>query len=318
MNVAFLMLTSAVFAGADPAPATAAPAAPAVAATGSCCGGTGSSCGDCGDPCCGRQRKKLRDLFHRDHCCCEAPAPAPCCKPACPPPCPPKPVCCKPVCPPPCPPAPCCKPAPVCCKPAPVCQPAPVCCKPAPVCAPAPACEDSCCGKKGLGARLRGLFHKRGCCEDNAGCGGCGAAAPAPAPVPGGDKKPEKMPTTIGSTGTIVVPGNIGIVEGAKNPFDLRRRYEGRANHADDYSTLTGQLFFVHTDGGRWVLRYAPISQEDRFGGSVILTRDARLGPCQEGDLVTVRGEILAEKNDIHLGGAVYRASVLELVEKGE
>ena len=124
------------------------------------------------------------------------------------------------------------------------------------------------------------------------------------------------MPTTIGSSGTIAVPGTI--VEGTRNPFDLRRRYHGRASHADDYSTLTGELFFVHTDGGRWVLRYAPIHQEDRFGGSVILTRDANLGASKEGDLVSVRGEILSEKNDIHLGGAIFRANLIEVVEKGD
>lgn len=185
MNAAFLLLTSAWMAGADPAPAT--PAAPAVVAGQSCCG---TSCCDDG---CGRKlfngalRARLAGLFHKD--CCDP------CAPACPAPCAPV---CKPVCPPACPPAPCCKPAPVCC-------PKPVCCQPAPVCKPAcDPCADSCCGRTKLLDRLRGLFHKD-CCGGCDPC--CGAAPVAPAPA----EQPKKMPATVGSAGTVIHP--------TSNPF---------------------------------------------------------------------------------------------------
>jgi hypothetical protein len=120
------------------------------------------------------------------------------------------------------------------------------------------------------------------------------------------------MPTTIGST-----PAN-RIEETTRNPFELARRYEGKANASHDFSKLTGQLFFVHTDGGRWVLRYAPISTEDKFGGSVVLSRDANLSAFREGDFVSVEGEVLAEKTNLRLGGALYRASKINLVERGQ
>ena len=123
-------------------------------------------------------------------------------------------------------------------------------------------------------------------------------------------------PTTIGSNGTVTTPARIGI-EDAKNPFDLRRRYETRVSNSADYSTVTGQLFFVHTDGGRWVLRYAPISKEDRFGGSVVLARDINMDAFAEGDLVTAKGAILSDKRTFPLGGALYRASSVTLIEKG-
>jgi hypothetical protein len=127
---------------------------------------------------------------------------------------------------------------------------------------------------------------------------------------------PTPKPTSIGQNGTIIGPARIGIEE-TKNPFDLRRRYESRVSNAADYSTVTGELFFVHTDGGRWVLRYAPVSKEDRFGGSVVLARDINMDSFSEGDLVTVAGSILSEKPTFPLGGPLYRASRVALVEKG-
>ena len=59
------------------------------------------------------------------------------------------------------------------------------------------------------------------------------------------------MPTTIGGTPATINPAKIGSEEGTRNPFDLARRYQGKAFASPDYSKLTGQLFFVHTDGGR-------------------------------------------------------------------
>jgi hypothetical protein len=134
-----------------------------------------------------------------------------------------------------------------------------------------------------------------------------------PAPV-----APAPKPTTIGSAGTVIGPARIGIeTEGARNPFDLRRRYQGRVSHASDYSQLTGQLFFVHTDGGRWVVRYAPISNEDRYGGSVVLARDLNMDSFNDGDLVSIEGEVLADKSGAPLGGPLYRAGKATLVERG-
>ena len=162
---------------------------------------------------------------------------------------------------------------------------------------------------------LKGLFHRknRDCCGGCDTC--CGSAAPATAPAP---DQPKKMPTTIGAAPTVISPAKTGLEEGNRNPFDLARRYIGKASASADYSKLTGQLFFVHTDGGRWVLRYAPISQEDRFGGSVILARDVPMDSYRDGDLISVEGEVLSEKTNLPLGGALYRAAKLNLLERGQ
>jgi hypothetical protein len=108
-----------------------------------------------------------------------------------------------------------------------------------------------------------------------------------------------------------------GTEKESKNPFELDRRYETRVDRAADYSWLTGQLFYVHADGGLWVLRYAPLSTDDPKGGGVVLARDLPMDNYREGDLVKVRGEILSEKGSSKLGAPLYRAHTIDLVERG-
>jgi hypothetical protein len=101
-----------------------------------------------------------------------------------------------------------------------------------------------------------------------------------------------------------------------KSPFELSRQYESRVDHAADFSWLTGQLFYVHADGGLWLLRYAPLWKEDPNGGSIVLARDLRMDNYQEGDLVTVHGEILNQKSSVFLGGPLYRVQSMQLVDR--
>jgi len=101
-----------------------------------------------------------------------------------------------------------------------------------------------------------------------------------------------------------------------KNPFELDRRYETRVGRAADYNWVTGQLFYVHADGGLWVLRYAPLWKEDANGGSVVLARDRQMDSYREGDLVKVHGEILNPKGSIFLGGPQYRVESIELIDR--
>jgi len=105
-------------------------------------------------------------------------------------------------------------------------------------------------------------------------------------------------------------------IEESKNPFELHRRYEMRVNRAADYGWLTGQLFYAHTDGGRWVLRYAPIWKEEADGGSVVLARDVPMDSYREGDLVQVRGEVLQQKASPSLGGPLYHLRSIQLVDR--
>ena len=113
-----------------------------------------------------------------------------------------------------------------------------------------------------------------------------------------------------------VTPAGARIETEVKNPFELARRYEQRVSHAADYSRLTGQLSFVHADGGLWILRYASLAEEDRNGGSVILARDRMMNNYREGDLVTIEGQVISQKGSARLGGPLYRVQAISLVDR--
>jgi hypothetical protein len=138
--------------------------------------------------------------------------------------------------------------------------------------------------------------------------------------LPGGDKDKDKDKDNKGevkSQGANLTPASSNTIETeTKNPFELDRRYETRVGRAADYGWVTGQLFYVHADGGLWVLRYAPLWKEDPNGGSVVLDRDQRMDSYREGDLVKVHGEILNTKGSIFLGGPLYRADSIELIDR--
>jgi len=213
------------------------------------------------------------------------------------------------------------------------------------------SCDTGCddCGKKRWGGRLRGMFGKKkggDCCDScdtcntcDTGCanGGCGGAisgapigiqhgAPIGAPIaPKGEpigppkEAPKAMPKGDSGKQAQVSPTTTPYLAApeTKSPFELSRQYETRVNNAADYSSLTGQLFFVHADGGLWVLRYAPVWKEDRFGGSVVLARDLEMITYREGDLVQVRGEVLNQgRSTKYLGGPLYRGASISLVDR--
>jgi hypothetical protein len=118
------------------------------------------------------------------------------------------------------------------------------------------------------------------------------------------------MPTPV------VQPAAAKVETEVKNPFDSDRRHEQRDSSATDYSKLTGKLYHVHVDGGLWVLRYASLDVEDGKGGSVILARDRQMTKYQEGDLVTVEGEVISDKGSSRLGGPLYRVRSITLVDR--
>jgi hypothetical protein len=192
VNAAYLMLTTAWLAGADPVPATPAPvaAAPVVSAPigGGCGGGCNSGCGCAAETsCCERESKwaKIKAKFKKHSSCgceesCAAPVQHTCCS-----------------------------------------APAPTCCNAAPV-----SCGCGCEEGKGkqLWGKLKGKFKKHndcGCgCEsscNSCGCGGSGGvinggiisgptAEPIPAkPAPGAAPMP-KPAGSVMSNGVIVTP----------------------------------------------------------------------------------------------------------------
>jgi hypothetical protein len=325
VNAAFLLVTTAWLAGADQPAPPAAPVANPPAASSSCCG-------DCGGGCGHGFLERLHGLFHHDGCCETA------CKPSCAKEC--KPTCVKE-----------CKPKCVQeCKPKCVQE-----CKPKCVKECKPACEKSCCDscrprlldrlrdlfhhdccdhgckggcgsscdscRHGLFARLRDWFHNRHCCQDSCCDSGHGTVVPGTAePIAPPKDAPKKMPSpkevqNLTPTPSFA-PANTTIETETKSPFELNRRYVSRVDRAPDYSWLTGQLFYVHADGGLWVLRYAPLWKEDPNGGSMVLARDLRMDSFREGDLVTVHGEIISQHGSEFLGGPLYQVHSIKLVER--
>jgi hypothetical protein len=240
-----------------------------------------------------------------------------------------------------------CAPAPTCCDSAP--QASCGCASQAPA-------GDCCGGHPGFFARMKARCCKSApACDGCGDCGGGGCqtggfqhgtmstapihaapimtpAGPAAQTIPATPKAEpkaepiQKMPKDVdkgkGTSGLTPPSGGLNVTptgakeEGPKNPFDLDRRYEKRVGRAADYSRLTGQLFFVHADGGLWVLRYAPLSKEDENGGSVVLGRDRHLDSYRDGDLVTVEGAIVKDKGSLRLGGPLYRVNSIQLIDR--
>jgi hypothetical protein len=99
---------------------------------------------------------------------------------------------------------------------------------------------------------------------------------------------------------------------------EIARAYVSRTGCSPDYCRITGQLSYVHTDGGLWVVRYASVDREDRFGGSVVLAPVVSMDNFKEGDLVTVTGEVLndGQRASKFLGGPLYRTTSISLVDR--
>jgi hypothetical protein len=99
----------------------------------------------------------------------------------------------------------------------------------------------------------------------------------------------------------------------------LRKEYVYHIGHSEDYSWVTGQLYFIRAGKGLWVVRYATADTEDKYGGGVVLAPAVNMKNFREGDLVSVQGEILDEgRASKNLGGPLYRASHVELIERAD
>lgn len=90
-----------------------------------------------------------------------------------------------------------------------------------------------------------------------------------------------------------------------------------KPDYASDYRWVQGELHYVHVNGGAWVIRYAPLDKTDKYGGSVVLSRDSRMHRYKEGDFVRVEGEILSDRSTVFLGGPLYRIGDVLLVQSG-
>jgi hypothetical protein len=126
------------------------------------------------------------------------------------------------------------------------------------------------------------------------------AKPPAPPPAPAPKPAPTVRPVAL-----------------TPPPQEIRKEYLPRIGNDPEYRWVTGQLFYIHAEGGMWVVRYAPVDREDRYGGSVVLAPAVNMDNFQEGDLVTVHGEVLSEgRANKYLGGALYRGLEVRLEDR--
>jgi hypothetical protein len=92
-----------------------------------------------------------------------------------------------------------------------------------------------------------------------------------------------------------------------------------KADHLADFSRITGKLEYIHADGGLWVLRYASVGTEDQFGGSVVLAATVNMTNFREGDIVSVRGQVVGSgRASRSLGAPLYRPTAVEMVERAD
>jgi hypothetical protein len=126
------------------------------------------------------------------------------------------------------------------------------------------------------------------------------------------------------ATPTLMVGDADELAEPAPAPaprpdLKIAKKYENKVGHEEDYSWVTGHLFYVHADGGRWVVRYTLPDQVDKYGGSVVLAPAVEMRNFREGDLVCVFGRVLSDgRATPSLGGALYRVDSITMVERAD
>jgi hypothetical protein len=177
------------------------------------------------------------------------------------------------------------------------------------------ACTTSCAATC-VTAGQNGCVSGASGCSTTA-CGACGdtisqakaarQAKPAPTTQPNPFVTSEIQPTNA------TVPAEPEVAEPASfEPSTVIYR------HAEDYRWLVGQLQRVHTPGAEWKIRYAGLDEHDVWGGSMVLARDVRLESFQDGQLVYVEGEILAERPSAYLSGPLYRMDTIRPVTEND
>jgi len=83
------------------------------------------------------------------------------------------------------------------------------------------------------------------------------------------------------------------------------------------YQWLRGRLEFSQIDQ-RWKLRYVPVDGEtDDYGGSVVLTDEAKLAGCERGDFVEVRGRVATGAGSSTGFSPLYEISELKRIAPG-
>jgi hypothetical protein len=158
-----------------------------------------------------------------------------------------------------------------------------------------------CCGRRPKFSFLRLICRLLGChkvCCDPC-CNGCGSY-----------RIVEEKATTMAPVTEVPTKNAVSTEPVRPMPIEAPK-----PAYANDYSWIQGRLRWVQVNGGAWIVRYAPLDQVDQYGGSMVLTRDARVDRLKEGDFVRIEGEVLSDRSTIFLGGPLYRIKEIALVQ---
>ena len=100
-----------------------------------------------------------------------------------------------------------------------------------------------------------------------------------------------------------------GTTPGGAVPYQSPSSSTGNAmGHAPDYSWIRGKLERSHIGGGAWIVRYASPSEQDPYGGAVVLQGvDPTQYGIQPGAFVVVRGSIVENTAFPYLPNPGYR-----------
>ncbi len=142
-----------------------------------------------------------------------------------------------------------------------------------------------------------------------------------PIPAINTNEPPLAVPGKVSALGT-----QAGISQAAhqsgRGHLDLPvgEKFRDKVGHEADYSWITGQLYRIDgSSGGLWLVRYATAEMQDQYGGTVVLAPAVQMSNYRDGDLVSVRGEVLnGGRNSEQIAAPVYRASDVSLVERGD
>jgi hypothetical protein len=155
-------------------------------------------------------------------------------------------------------------------------------------------------------------------------------AEPSPPPVPEsaiatapvnlealGLKRVEHADAAAGKSGVIAAPA---VRSGPASVSAETVSRSGPASihgHAPDHAWLQGVIDKHYQ--GHLELRYCDPSEEDAWGGKVILEDDPRLAQCKDGDVVRVEGEIVQEAGKPKRGAwnhfVQYRIKEIKLIQ---
>lgn len=147
-------------------------------------------------------------------------------------------------------------------------------------------------------------------------------AGSTPAPIPGHSAAPAQVIQTSAAMPAMEASpaqGQAGMPATMTSDFPLKREYWEKTRHETGYSWMTGQLFYLHSDGGMWVIRYAPAEVHDMYGGKLVLTTKVDMKNFRDGDLVTVHGSVVKDTMASKMvGGPLYRAESIDLVDRSQ